>query len=180
MYESHKHYLTFLLVFFTTAVCQNKQNPFKLQDSHLAAKEGSCIEIKCKVTRNAEHDGAYWFWMKNYNWIEGKGFTATIVYSTNNTLRPVSPDFANRVTYIGSPYSSWTQPSTEPQCSISICNLNKTDSGNYSFRYVGNSVDKWVTENVRITVEGKYNDQNAESCFQKMQSNKMSYANIKR
>lgn len=129
---------------------------FKLEESKLTAKEGSCIEIKCTVLKNINHVGLYWFWMKNANWNEDlKDFNATIIYSTNNSLRPVSPDFADRVHYTGSPFSSWRNSyRSTPKCSILICNLNKTDSGNYSFRYVGSvSSEKWKTNVVNLTVE---------------------------
>lgn len=44
-----------------------------------------------------------------------------------------------------------------PVCSILICDLKKNDSGEYSFRFVGNSqVIKWATENVTLKVEGKF------------------------
>lgn len=134
---------------------------FKLEESKLTAKEGSCIEIKCTVLKNINHVGLYWFWMKNANWNEDlKDFNATIIYSTNNSLRPVSPDFADRVHYTGSPFSSWRNSyRSTPKCSILICNLNKTDSGNYSFRYVGSvSSEKWKTNVVNLTVEGKHKD----------------------
>lgn len=166
---------------FTTADFSCLQSPFKLQDSDLTAKEGSCVEITCKVIKNVKNNNGYWFWMKNANWSEEKkDFTATIIYSTNTVVRPVSPDFANSVTCTGSSYPSWNAFAVGSWCSILICNLNKTDSGNYSFRYVGNSANTWATEKVNLTVAGKYNGHNAESCFPKIQSNKMSYANIKR
>ncbi|KAI3360573.1 hypothetical protein L3Q82_002441 [Scortum barcoo] len=128
-------------------------NPFKLADTNLTAIEGSCVEIKCKVNRVLTHAGAYWFWIKNATWIEStKKFDGTIIYSTNHAERPVSLDFANKVRYIGSPYSElFTLPGTS-NCSILICNLSKTDSGNYSFRYVGPDTYKWRTDDMNLTV----------------------------
>ncbi|CAK6964279.1 B-cell receptor CD22 [Scomber scombrus] len=122
--------------------CGTRDNPFQLQNK-VEAKEGSCIEIKCNITRNLEiGSSVYWFWMKNANW-NGTDFNGTVIYSSNIQKRPVSAEYAGRVEYIGS--SSWTlRPKT--QCSILINNLTKMDSGNYSLRYVGKLQNKWFTK----------------------------------
>ncbi|XP_044064256.1 B-cell receptor CD22 [Siniperca chuatsi] len=127
-----------------------KQLPLELVDSHLTAIEGSCIEIKFRVIHELNPDGAYWFWMKNANWSRGlSDFTATIIYSTDNLKKSASPDYADRVKYTCSlPLSSWKTASgspPQPQCSVLICNLTKTDSGNYSVRFVSEST-KWKTK----------------------------------
>lgn len=93
--------------------------------------------------------------MKNRNWT-ANDYNGTIIYSTNSSEREVSPNFIDRVKYVGSPSPEWLQRSYKSPklCSILICNLNKTDSGNYSFRFVGSV--KWATEEEAIlTVEGK-------------------------
>uniref|UniRef100_A0A8C4GEE8 B-cell receptor CD22 n=1 Tax=Dicentrarchus labrax TaxID=13489 RepID=A0A8C4GEE8_DICLA len=116
-------------------------------------KEGSCTEIKCRVKSRIIIDDAHWFWMKNGHW-NGSYFIATIIYSSNESKRPVSPDYKGRVEYIGSPSSSWGDYSTsqKPLCSILICDLKKTDSGLYSFRFAGKDKHKWVTKNLTLTV----------------------------
>ncbi|XP_037642070.1 B-cell receptor CD22 isoform X2 [Sebastes umbrosus] len=132
--------------------CADKPILFTLEDSHLTAPEGSCIEIKCRVTHPINDLDAYWFWMKNASWKDNI-LSGTVIYSTNRAERRVSPDFANRVKYIGSPSSNWNnhpQRSPKPLCSILICNLKKTDSGDYSFRFQGRV--KWMTEKVTLTV----------------------------
>ncbi|XP_026226786.1 B-cell receptor CD22 [Anabas testudineus] len=147
------------LVFLTLIknISCEESAPFKLDDSELSAIEGSCIEIKCRVTRSVPADDAYWFWMKDAQWIDAhKNFTATIIYSTNNLTRPVSPDFAGRVQYVGSSSSDWKSLSTpeKPLCSVLICNLRKNDSGQYSFRFIGPNKKNWVTKkNVTLTVK---------------------------
>ncbi|XP_074508726.1 B-cell receptor CD22 isoform X2 [Sebastes fasciatus] len=125
--------------------CADKPIFFTLEDGPLTAPEGSCIEIKCRVTHPINDPSAYWFWIKNAIWIEKK-WSGTVIHSTDSKKCPVSSDFANRVTYIGSPSLSWNipQPSPKPLCSILICDLKKTDSGNYSFRFEG--VPAWKTE----------------------------------
>lgn len=99
-------------------------------------------------------------------------FNATIIYSTDNNSRPVSPDFAGRVTYKGSPSQNWKFSSSySPQsCSISICNLNKTDNGNYSFRVV-EKPRRWATKEVNLTVTGEYRNQNTDRHLKKIESN---------
>ncbi|XP_070767895.1 B-cell receptor CD22 [Enoplosus armatus] len=141
--------------FYWDFSCQSSV-AFQLVDTHLTAKEGSCIEIRCTVIRNVAVDGAYWFWMKNASWLESeKDFDSTVIYRTHTSAPSVSPDFAHRVTYTGS--LSWTDyfsSSAKPECGILICDLKKTDSGNYSVRYVRQS-DKWKTPDVNLTVTGQ-------------------------
>lgn len=93
--------------------------------------------------------------MKDARWIDDKKcFNATIIYSTDNQTNPVRPDFVDRVHLTSSSYSVSTGKQNSV-CSISICNLKKTDSGKYSVRYIGNEY-KWHSEEVVLSVEGKY------------------------
>ncbi|XP_067367053.1 B-cell receptor CD22-like isoform X1 [Channa argus] len=131
--------------------------PMTLRDLNPTATEGSCIDIKCDVTGPISDDNdAYWFWLKDAKWDESNAdFIGTVIYSTNTALRPVSPDFADRVKYIGSLSSSWGtnyNSSPKPRCNILICNLKQSDSGEYSFRYKKGS-HKWSTKpNVTLKV----------------------------
>ncbi|XP_008429444.1 B-cell receptor CD22 [Poecilia reticulata] len=129
--------------------CQNIK--FSLMSPAQTATEGSCIEIKCKpvqpVSINTE---AYWFWMKDANWTTEMGFVGTNIFSSNEAERPVSPEFKNRVKYLSSPTSGKRDPSEV--CNILICNLKKTDSGEYMFRYILGTF-KWRTENFNLTVQ---------------------------
>ncbi|KAK5862001.1 hypothetical protein PBY51_017434 [Eleginops maclovinus] len=124
---------------------------FTLKDTRLTAIEGSCIKISCTVKNEVDDVDAHWFWIKNATW-KNNSYHGTIIYSTDKTVRPVSPHFADRVTYIGSPFSGWNHPPAD--CSIIICNLIKTDSGNYYFRYVKEKENqmKWITEPANIMV----------------------------
>ncbi|XP_030014116.1 B-cell receptor CD22 isoform X2 [Sphaeramia orbicularis] len=128
---------------------------FTISKSSLTATEGSCIEIECTVTGQIADDvSAHWFWVKDAKWNDNKGdFFGTIVYSNKNTSdHPLSPDFKDRVTYTGSPsFSSRNDPSQNTLCSIFICNLKTSDTGQYSFRYNGDK--KWITKpNASLTV----------------------------
>ncbi|XP_034057083.1 B-cell receptor CD22 [Gymnodraco acuticeps] len=127
---------------------------FSLKETDLTAREGSCIKITCTVNKMVDVVDAHWFWMKNATWNKDS-FTGPVIYSSNNAVRSVSPGFAERVSYIGSPFSRWKNDGTpSEECSIIICNLTKTDSGNYSFRYIGKQEkDKWMTKSLsHITV----------------------------
>ncbi|XP_056237488.1 B-cell receptor CD22 isoform X2 [Seriola aureovittata] len=130
----------------------SNSNPFELTPNRLTAKEGSCAEIKCIVSKAVTVDGAYWFWMKDGKWNDTvKDFTGTIVYSSNFSRRLVSSDFEGRVKYIGSSSSRWKN-SYQQSCSILICELKKSDSGEYSFRFEGKK--KWITKkNVSLEVQ---------------------------
>lgn len=118
--------------------------------------EGSCVEIKCRVERTVDvSDTAYWFWMKDGVYVnEDKAYTATIIYSTNESKRPVSPQFKNRVSYTGSPPTNWWSYSRSQSCSILICDLHKMDSGTYQFRYIRGDI-KWVTHPTILEITGK-------------------------
>ncbi|XP_014842332.1 PREDICTED: B-cell receptor CD22-like isoform X2 [Poecilia mexicana] len=129
--------------------CQNIE--FSLMSPAQTATEGSCTEIKCKPHdhRYINRD-AYWFWMKDANWTKEMGFVGTTIFSSNEAERPVSPEFKNRVNYLTSPKSVMEDPSKV--CNILICDLKKTDSGQYMFRYVLGTF-KWKTENFNLTVQ---------------------------
>ncbi|KAF7670450.1 hypothetical protein LDENG_00074480 [Lucifuga dentata] len=113
--------------------------PITIYSSTLTAKEGSCIEIKCEVTKHYDFENGYWFWLKDSTWVNRTQLIGTTVYSTNPRDRPVSPEFVERVTYVGS--SSWRHGR---QCDIRICNLQKTDAGIYTLRFIGKEV--WSTK----------------------------------
>ncbi|XP_053289579.1 sialoadhesin isoform X3 [Pleuronectes platessa] len=130
-------------------------SPFKLEPGVLLATEGSCVEMKCQVKRHVDDRDANWFWMKDILWVD-RDYTSTVIYSTNTLTRPVSPDFANRVKYTGSPSSSWQNANSarlKPRCSIWICDLRRSDSGKYSLRFEGTGSWKWSSEEVTLNVE---------------------------
>ncbi|XP_072249885.1 B-cell receptor CD22 [Leuresthes tenuis] len=124
-------------------------NPFVLEEKALTAMEGSCVEIKCKqsVGTRTPAEG-FSFWMKDANWTEEKRFVATIIDSTNESERPVSPLYKNRAHRFDSSLTNGNRASFQSKipCGILICDLNKSDSGNYSFRFEGTSnAYTWVT-----------------------------------
>ncbi|XP_054902985.1 B-cell receptor CD22 [Poeciliopsis prolifica] len=124
---------------------------FNLMNTAETATEGSCIEIKCRSnTRISMNTDAKWFWMKDANWTEATGFVGTNIFSSNETEHPVSPEFKNRVKYLSSP-TSQKRDSSEV-CNILICDLKKTDSGQYMFRYVWRTF-KWSTKTFNLAVQ---------------------------
>uniref|UniRef100_A0A668A1S0 B-cell receptor CD22 n=1 Tax=Myripristis murdjan TaxID=586833 RepID=A0A668A1S0_9TELE len=137
---------------FTTTDFSCSSKLFETFDTHLRAKEGSCIEIRCTgdaTQMRANEGNAVWYWIKNAEYHEtNKNFTGTVIYSTTPKY-PVSQEFEGRVEYLGS--QSFGRQS-QNKCGIRINNLQKTDSGNYSFRYEGAQI--WMTNpRVNLTVE---------------------------
>nr|XP_046255908.1 B-cell receptor CD22 [Scatophagus argus]XP_046255909.1 B-cell receptor CD22 [Scatophagus argus] len=151
------HIIGWLLLLIVIKNCPSAtQVLFSTIDTHLTATEGSCAEIKCEVSSTIQVSESYHFWMKNPRYDDiNKRFNATIIYSTNSLLRPVSPDYATRVKYIGDPSETWSKtPYSRKFCSILICDLNNTDSANYSFRFVEERENGkiWATKYVNLTV----------------------------
>ncbi|XP_071240564.1 B-cell receptor CD22 isoform X3 [Salvelinus alpinus] len=144
------HFLRVLLMLLNVSFCY-LEIPFKITEEHLAAKEGSCITIKCTATGLVKDEQEQWFWMKNAKWNETmKDFTGTIVNSNMKAQTP-APEFADRVKYIGS-----VNFGRQSDCSLLINNLEKTDSGIYKFRYIGKKMEnaKWMTQaGLNLTVE---------------------------
>ncbi|XP_024124213.1 B-cell receptor CD22 isoform X1 [Oryzias melastigma] len=136
-----------LLILITNCSCNTaKTNPFVFEKIQITAEEDSCVEIKCKPTNvPVDTGGAEWFWMKNATWTQNKEFNGTVLYSNDESKRPVSPLFKNRVTYTGSIHGSAGTQQGHQLCQIKICNLSLNDSGDYMFRYEKGN-DKWVTK----------------------------------
>ncbi|KAJ0066619.1 hypothetical protein NL108_015639 [Boleophthalmus pectinirostris] len=126
----------------------------KIETTSLTAVQGTCVEIRCKVTGVLPDEDALWFWMKDGKWDEGK-LSGTTVYSNKPTEQHISPQFRHRVNYTGSTRLENTAlSSNNPSCSVKICNLTEQDSGEYFFRYISKERDfKWSTwNNAVITV----------------------------
>ncbi|XP_074540297.1 B-cell receptor CD22 [Halichoeres trimaculatus] len=122
---------------------------FDLEGLLLYAVEGSCAELKCSGTGYVQTVGAHWFWMKDAEYNKTR-FEGTVIYSSNTTERSVSQGYEGRVEYTGSLSTSWRNGQEKPTCSVKLCNLNKSDSGIYAFRYLRGK-EKWMT-NPNITL----------------------------
>lgn len=80
-------------------------------------------------------------------------FNGTIVYS-NRKERPQSPGYFNRVEYI-TDVTSTSKVNSWIQCKLRITDLQKTDSGNYSFRFIGSKENKYMSKEMRLNVTGE-------------------------
>ncbi|XP_053700130.1 B-cell receptor CD22-like isoform X3 [Synchiropus splendidus] len=125
-----------LLLTIITAAGSAAVPSFTFTGSQLTATEGSCVPIQASFTGYLSRN-AYWAWFKDPVWV------GTVVYSTDPTKRPISPQYSNRVTY----------QRAEKQLTISICNLNKNDGGSYSFGYFPSRGEKWSSEPVLLSVQ---------------------------
>ncbi|XP_056330009.1 B-cell receptor CD22 [Danio aesculapii] len=119
--------------------------------------EGSCVTIPCvyKIPNGKKLD-LLWFKNSQYNH-DTQMFDGTIVYS-NTEKRPQSPGYSGRVEYITNIESMTLheqQTTNEIQCDLRITDLQKTDSGNYSFRYTGDPYSdpsKFMSNVMNLTV----------------------------
>ncbi|XP_055019520.1 sialoadhesin-like isoform X1 [Boleophthalmus pectinirostris] len=141
------------LILLVTGVPCYLVNYIKVETTPLTAVQGTCVEIRCKVTGVLPDEDALWFWMKDGKWDEGK-LSGTIVYSNKPTEQHISPQFRDRVNYTGSAQlANRASSSNNPSCSVKICDLTEQDSGEYFFRYISKERDfKWNTNNAVITV----------------------------
>lgn len=143
-------------------------------NSSLTAMEGSCIEIKCISHSSlsiSEND--YWFWLKDANWTD-RDFVGTVIFSSNETKRPVDPEFKNRVNYIK---SLRTERRISELYVILICDLRKTDSGLYRFRFVSEA-DRWSSDPVNLTVQGEFKDKKKRNMIRKYANRIENYCGI--
>ncbi|XP_075899350.1 B-cell receptor CD22 [Nelusetta ayraudi] len=136
------------MIFTCIGICHAQNAQFSVQNSMLSATEGSCAEIKCKAESYLRKDNGKLFWMKDPVWDSKRHDFVNITYVYSTDQQDVSADFAARVKYIGG-RPPWYRDRT---CSIQICNLKKTDSGNYMFRFVGTTSGKHSTQNTTLTV----------------------------
>ena len=121
-----------------------------MNKTNVTAKEGECVQIECTGSGYIRDTSATWFWFKNANFNKTlrkfQGYP--VVY--NSSTNKVHQDFEGRVT-VGSPKF----PYGNKEWVLKICCLRMSDSGNYSFRYVG--VDLFHTEPVaKLQVNGKW------------------------
>ncbi|XP_076004682.1 B-cell receptor CD22-like isoform X3 [Genypterus blacodes] len=141
--------ISWLVAFSLTISCsQSFIPPIRIEDRSITGKTGSCIEIRCTITRHFESDNAQLFWIKDPVW-NGSHFTGTIIYSKDPSDPTVSSDFTDRVTYLGP--TSWKLKDSS-KCNIRICSLKATDSGEYMLRYIKGTY-KWLPTTLFLSVE---------------------------
>ncbi|XP_077950811.1 B-cell receptor CD22-like isoform X2 [Gasterosteus aculeatus] len=148
--KAHSVWWLVVLAILQNVSC-SERTLFELVTTSLTAKEGSCVEISCRVNGRVKAAGAHWFWIKDALWSKTV-LIGTVIYSMNKSLIPVSTDFADRVKEISSLLpASGGYLTISKKSSILLCNLRKSDNGKYSFRFDGQ--EKWYTAAVRLHVE---------------------------
>ncbi|KAL7849082.1 hypothetical protein SRHO_G00207050 [Serrasalmus rhombeus] len=110
-------------------------------------EEGSCITINC--TYKAQEDMQL-LWFKDSQWNETESkFNGIIVYS-NTKDRPQSPQYSNRVEYQGG-YERNKHTSHSASCTLRIKDLQMSDSGNYTFRFIKGE-NKYMSKPLHLTI----------------------------
>ncbi len=113
--------------------------------------EGSSVTISCDY--KTLKDKTYkLLWFKDPVYLNDT-FNGTIVYS-NTEERPQSPGYSSRVEYITDATSHENQEEYWIKCDLRITDLKKTDSGNYSFRFIG-SEKRFMSKALSLKVKGE-------------------------
>uniref|UniRef100_A0A670IHP6 B-cell receptor CD22 first Ig-like domain-containing protein n=1 Tax=Podarcis muralis TaxID=64176 RepID=A0A670IHP6_PODMU len=135
------------------------ENMLTIAPNNLAAWEGSCILIPCKIDqtyKNVRVDNFFLIWYFDAKYEDNlKDYTGIMLYNGSSTpkkyLTPTSPHFLDRVRFVGNLASR--------NCSLKISHLQKNDSGTYGARLYGfvgmkRILDKWFAA-AAVNVNGK-------------------------
>lgn len=165
----------FPAVFLVGSYTSSTEATITLSEETKTTNEGSCVTIPCvyEIPEDKKLDlELLWFKDPQYD-KKSKKFYGTIVYSNTNE-RPQSPGYSNgihqRVEYITDLQSERKneQPKNSGiRCDLRITDLQKTDSGNYSFRYTGPY--KFISKEMNLTVTGEQQFIQFENSLKKMQ-----------
>ncbi|XP_025032281.1 B-cell receptor CD22-like [Python bivittatus] len=104
--------------------------PLSVTQGTLKAWVGSCVFISCRIKREyqgrpIEHVSFAWYFDPFYD-PELKDYSGKLLYNSNQTAYSASPEFSNRVTFVGDLKNK--------NCSLKISQLHQNDSGKYSIR----------------------------------------------
>ncbi|XP_061738824.1 B-cell receptor CD22-like [Nerophis ophidion] len=138
---------TFICLVSVILVADSSEPPkisFEMSSSPQSAKEGSCITLTVRVNGIISLTDGDWFWIKDPLW-KNKDFEGPVIFSADSHRRPVHPDFASRVKPADDKRSSRSRND------ILICDLKKSDSGNYTFRYILGDF-KWIATPAVVVV----------------------------
>ncbi|XP_058655738.1 B-cell receptor CD22 isoform X2 [Onychostoma macrolepis] len=140
-----------LLLFVLLAGSSTGSNEelIKVPEKTVTAYEGSSVTIPCSYKKLKEKQYTL-LWFKDPIYSKEKVFDGTIVYSSTKE-RPQSPDYSNRVIYITNATSQGNKQEYWIKCDLRITNLQKTDSGNYSFRFVSDT--RFMSKALSLKVE---------------------------
>ncbi|XP_065136623.1 B-cell receptor CD22-like isoform X2 [Paramisgurnus dabryanus] len=139
----------FLIVLVFSSSTDSTEPLIKMPETEQTQSEGSCVTISCSYDPGLDENlTLHWFKNPVYD-NDLKAYNGTIVYS-NTGDRPQSAGYSSRVEYITDktekPRNSWIK------CDLRINDLQKTDSGNYSFRVIGLDKHKYMSTNISLTV----------------------------
>ncbi|XP_026790849.3 B-cell receptor CD22 isoform X2 [Pangasianodon hypophthalmus] len=145
MYSVWKSVLLWVLFcLFSSIAAPDKSNPSIVITGEKATRqEGSCVTIECKYRYKEEMQ---LFWLKDPEWnTHEKRFDGKIVYS-NTSQRPQVSEYSGRVEFeLLNEIGYWAP------CTLTINDLKKNDSGNYTFRYIKGD-DKYIGNRFHLTV----------------------------
>jgi len=113
-------------------------------------EEGSSVTIPCEYFNKEDNLALLWFKDAHFD-KDLQTFNGTIVYS-NREERPQSLDYVNRVEYDANVISAQSE-NTWTKCNLRINDLQKTDSGSYSFRFIGSK--KYMSQAMNLEVTGE-------------------------
>ncbi|XP_051535082.1 B-cell receptor CD22 isoform X2 [Myxocyprinus asiaticus] len=140
----------FLFVLLIGSSTQSSTDVITIHNTKATKAEGSCVTITCDYKKK-ENVPLTLLWFKDsYYDKENSMFKGTIVYS-NTKERPQSQDYSSRVEFINDASELSDQ---RIKCNLRINDLQKTDSGNYSFRFISQSENKYMSKaNMTLTIE---------------------------
>lgn len=145
--------VVFLAVILTSAFTGSSDVLIKVPKKTEKKEEGSSVTIPCAYLKKENNLKLLWFKDQIYD-EHSKKFNGTIVYS-NSAERRQSPDYSNRVKYITN-LSSMTNTDDWIQCNLIITDLQKKDSGNYSFRFIGSGEkNRYMSTALSLKVTGE-------------------------
>ncbi|KAL1261113.1 hypothetical protein QQF64_008940 [Cirrhinus molitorella] len=141
-----------LLFVLLTGSCTSSEELINVPEKTETAKEGSTVTIPCtyKILNGEIVHTLLWFKDSEFNTTLQK-FFGTIVYS-NTKERPQLPDYSSRVEYITDATSFTSQEELWIKCDLKITDLQKTDSGKYSFRLIS-SHKKYMSKPMTLAVQ---------------------------
>ncbi|ROI15230.1 B-cell receptor CD22 [Anabarilius grahami] len=142
--------LLLLFVIHTGSFIGLSDIQIKVNKETETTKEGSSVTIPCVYLYKEDNLKLLWFKDPKYD-VTTQLFNGIIVYS-NTDERPTSPEYkVNRVEYI-TDITSNMEKGKWIQCDLRITDLKTTDSGNYSFRFLGSKKNKYMSTAMNLTV----------------------------
>ncbi len=122
-----------------------------MPEKTITTYEGSSVTIPCSYEK-PKNETYTILWFKDSSYLEDMMFTGTIVYS-NTKERPQSPGYSSRVEYITDATSQENEKDWI-KCDLRITDLQMTDSGEYSFRFIGNDT-RYMSKALSLKVKGE-------------------------